>query len=97
MCEKASGIYSYDEKAFACGILYAMRWETPTSGGASFESDQHDIDNETGICMQTSTYLRQACSFVALMMKSSHSGLEFWKGKEKDVFIISRRSRNGSL
>lgn len=72
--------------------LYAMlleRWkvfrETPhekcgTSGGASLLHDSNDIDNE--ICAKTFTYRRQAWSFVALMMKSSHSGLEFCKEEE---------------
>lgn len=36
-----------------------------------------DSDNDNEDLHNAAAYLRQAWSFVALMMKSSHNGLEF--------------------
>lgn len=38
--------------------------------------------------LHITAHLRQAWSFVALMMKSSHSGLEFWNENKKNVHEI---------
>lgn len=64
-------------KAFLCNI-----WWRFMKGSIIINEKRHRLWD-----LHIVAYLRQAWSFVALMMKSSHSGLEFWNEKEAEKFV----------
>lgn len=102
MCENERNLFirkSFAQHSFTCGFLNSRRLSC-NSLRNNIEGNLFEIKNLRNIWwrfmmrsvsdnenLHNVAYLKQAWSFVALMMKSSHSGLEFWKEKDEKMFI----------